>query len=195
MKADIINESRMSRMKKIRSFQVVDYSGSVLDEFIPTDKNAREALYEGFREKGVILPPYSSFKRRALRRRDMKVVCREWWMIFDYCGKRYKITVDVGSCYDGASVPVPFVMGNVSKFNQYVLIPALVHDALFALKLMSFEDANNIFSGLLRWNGINKLALGRYMLGVRSPIGRAIYRKGNAETHWLNGFVQFKEYE
>jgi len=195
MELKIVTKKRLSRMKKIRSFKIVEYSGSILDEFIPTDEAKRDVLYAGFRARGVKLPPYDSFERKALRKRDMKVVCRNWYMVFDYCGERYRIEFKKGACYDGASVPVPFVFGNVSKFNQYVSVASLVHDGLFALKLMSFEDSNNIFSALLRHEGINKLALARYMLGVRSPIGRMIYKRGDEKAHWLNGFVEFKKYE
>ena len=195
MELKIVTKKRLSRMKKIRSFKVVEYSGSILNEFIPTDKAKRDVLYAGFRASGIKLPPYDSFERRALRKRDMKVVCRDWYMIFDYCGERYKITFNTGSCYDGASVPVAMVGGNVSKFNQYVSIASLVHDGLFALKLMPFEDANNVFSALLRWQDLNKLALWRYMLGVRSFVGKLIYKKGNPDKHWLNGFVEFKKYQ
>lgn len=194
MEAKVITEKRISRMKKIRSFKVVEYSGSILDEFIPTDSAKRDVLYAGFRAEGVKLPQYSSFDRLALRKRDMKVICRDWYMVFDYCGRRYRIEFKTGSCYDGASVPVIFVLGNVSKFNQYVSIASLVHDGLFALQLMSFEDANNVFSALMRWQGLNKFALGRYMLGVRSPIGKLIYKKSEPKKHWLYDFVHFKEY-
>lgn len=187
----------ISRMKKIKSFKFESAISTPVVQFIPTQELPRDTLYREFELDGVTLPPYAQFKRRALRKRDMMVLCEPISIRFRYMGKSYEMNFKKGYCFDGASVPTMFVFGNVSKFNQYVLFAAMVHDALFALQLLGddklgFEDANNIFSAILRYQRINKFALLRYMLGVRSFVGWRLYKKSNPETSWLLDFVSFE---
>ncbi len=181
----------MNRMESIESFEVINYSGTPDTQFISTKKNARTKLYNEFLDEGIELPSYSAFKRKNLRKRDMMVLNEDWFMEFVYKGVKYRIDAKKGACFDGASVPTIFIFGNMSRFNQYVIIPALVHDILFATHKFSFEDANNIFSALLRWNEINKCVLAKYMLGVRVG-GKGIYNRSVPEDHWLWNFSECK---
>lgn len=191
MNFTVINSTRWNRLKAIRSFHILSDSGEPPTEFIPVDSDERDKLYYKYSLEGVTLPRYSSFDRKHLRKKDMKVLTADWSIKFRYKSEEYAMFFKKGFCFDGASVPVFFRMGNVTAHNSYVSKAAPVHDALFALKFMSYEDANNIFSGLLRDKDINKFALGKYMLGVRSPVGRKLYRKSDPETSWLKDFVEF----
>lgn len=180
------------RLEAIRSFEVIDYSGVIPSVYLSTHKETRLKQYEYFRERGIELPPYDSIKRKNLSKKDLKVFLDDWLIIFKYKNIEYKLTIKAGAITDDASVPTAFVFMNVTKHNQYVSIPAAVHDCLFALHLLSFEDANNVFSGLLRWNKIPKLALARYMMGVRSPVGKMLYKNNDPSKHWLKDFVDFE---
>ena len=191
MKLELMNNTRWNRLKAIRSFQLLADSGEPCTEFIPRDSDERDKLYYEYSLEGITLPRYSTFSRKHLRKRDMKVLTSDWTIKFRYKKEEYAMLLKKGFCFDGASVPLVFRMGNVTAHNSYVSKAAPVHDALFALKLMTYEDANNVFSGLLRDKGLNKFALVRYMLGVRSPIGRRLYRKSDPRKSWLKGFVEF----
>jgi len=128
--------------------------------------------------------------RESLRKEDMKVLESDWWITFEYKKKVYRLTLKRGACWDGASVPTGLVHGNVAKHTQRANIPSIVHDYLFCSRSLSFDDANNIFSGLLRWQGMNRGALAQYMIGVRSRKGRRIFIDGNPEAHWLPPFCE-----
>ena len=183
----------MSHLDDIKTFEFLSPIVTPDCQFIPKTEGARKIMYSSFMDSGITLPPYDSFTRRFLRRADMMVLNKGLEIRFRYKNQEYKMIFARGTCWDGASIPNVFVFGNASKFNQYVILASLVHDALFALHLMPYDDANNIFSAIMRAQGINKLALGRFMLGVRSRIGRRMYRRSNPDKHWMKGFVNLEK--
>jgi len=173
-------------------FKVIGCSGELPVEFISTNESVRETQYEQFKDRGIVLYPYCDIKRPMLLKRDLKVFLEDWWIEYQYEDVVYKLTYLAGGIFDEASIPIIFRCCNGTAHNQYVSIPSAVHDALFALHLMPFEDANNIFRELLEWKHIPRIVKGRLMMGVRSFLGRRLYRKNNPEEHWLNGFVKFE---
>ena len=181
----------MTRLEAIHSFRFLSSVQEPDAEFIPFKAPDRAVFYQKFAEQGIVLPDYNRFKRKFLRRRDMMTLMSPLNVRFAYKDREYSFTANEGACWDGASVPTMFVCCNVSKFNHYVILASLLHDAFFALHLMPFEDANNIFSAVLRYHDLGNLALLRYMMGVRSPIAHKLYRKSDVSGHWLNGFIDF----
>lgn len=182
----------MKRMDKIRSFEVLACSGEIPSEFISTNKAIRERQYNDFKDEGIILYPYKDIRRKHLLKRDLIVFNDEWWIIFRYLDVVYKLTIHKGAIQDGASIPLFARWFNTTAHNQYVSIPAAMHDCFFALHLFLFDDSNNIFSGALRYKKLNKFGIGKLMLGVRSSIGHRSYRNNKPEEHWLKDFVDFE---
>lgn len=125
---------------------------------------------------------------------DLCVLMRDWFMYFLYNGDNYSIAVKAGAIFDNASVPTVFVRRNLTKRGQHIQRAALVHDCLFALHLMPFEDANNVFAGIIEQTGLcNKLTQWAYTTAVRTPIGRKLYNENDPEKHWLRDYVEFRK--
>lgn len=184
----------MSRKDDISSFKVVDIGLPPLCYNLPVRDIRRVDLGYELSERGIGIPDYLTFRRENLRREDLVVFAETWWIVFRYKGKMYNLVIKPGAVIDYASVPRMIAHGKLSKRGQHVDEAAVLHDALFALKLMSYEDANNCFVGMLNWTGLcNKLQIGLYSFGVNTRVGRRIYESGDPDTHWLKDYVEFKE--
>lgn len=188
---------RKDRRAAVNSFKVVDVSLPPLTSFVPVDPVRRAKQWDWmYFTHGVVLPDYEVYKRRNLEYVDLIVFERDWWIIYEYNYKRYKVTVKPGAVIDSASVPTVFVRRNLTKRGQHIQEAAALHDSLFALKPFgySFDDANNLFEAMIRYTGISTdIARKFYMLGVRSPVGWKIYDEANPDKHWLKNFVEFEE--
>lgn len=180
----------MTRKQKIASFKVVHISNPPLTRFIPVNTKRRVELYES---NFLILPWYETFVRKNLEREDLYVVEEQWSITFEYMNKAYTLTVNPGAVYDVASVPKHFVRGGLTKRGQAIQEAALVHDCLFALQLLPFEDCNNVFRGMIDYTGLcNRLVSNLYM-AVRGRTGRTIYNNADPKKHWLKECVIFEE--
>ena len=182
----------MSHMDDIRTFKVIGCSGELPVTYLSTNKSIRDKQYKHFAKEGITLVPYADYKRTFLNKRDLKVFCKPWWIVFEYKGVVYKLIIGKGAVIDEASIPWFFRFGLGTAHNQYVSIPSGMHDVFFAMKLFSFDDSNNLFSAALRWKNTPKSVIGRLMMGVRSVFGKHSYRDNNPDTHWLKGFVKLE---
>jgi hypothetical protein len=183
----------MKRMDLIKSMEVIGHSPTIEVAYIPINKIYRDRLYESFKDEGITLPIYSKLKRKGLNQCDLLILLKDHWISFRYNGKMIHILCKKGFIFDGASVPKKFVMRSLVKIGPKVLLAALIHDTLFALQpdSISYDDANNIFSALLRYKGVNKFTIGLYCAGVRSFIGKRIYKSIDPSLSWMKEFVEF----
>ena len=182
----------MSHIHDIKTFEVLACSGELPVTYLSINKSIRDQQYKDFAEEGITLVPYDKYKRNFLNKRDLKVFCKTWWIVYRYKEVVYKLTIAKGAVIDEASIPWFFRFGLGTAHNQYVSIPSGMHDVLFAMKYMSFDDSNNVFSGALRWKKTPKPVIARLMMGVRSVFGKHSYNSNDPSTHWLNGFVNFE---
>jgi len=115
----------MTRKEKIASFRVVRISRPPLTSFIPVNDERRDRLYNHNCYDTYDIPDYSSFSRRNLKREDLYLLERRWWIVFSYCGEAYTLIVEPGAVYDVASVPKAFVHGGLTKRGQSIQEAAL----------------------------------------------------------------------
>jgi hypothetical protein len=96
-----------------------------------------------------------------------------------------------GFVWDLASVP-KFFRGIVDNDSQESIISAMCHDAMFTGHLLSFNEANDVFYGLLRLSGETPIKSRIYWLAVASPIGRMMYnRKTIKRAMWQMPYIGF----
>jgi len=175
------------------TFELLYAPDPIVTTFIPVERYRRERLYETMAKRGYKMPEYSSLTRMNMRAQDLMVIMEECSIIFKYNGKIYELVVYPSLVVDCASVPVSLVQGDLNKFGQHVEMAALVHDVLFNMQLLPFEDANNIFEGFLKHTGlIDNFTIRMYCMGVRSFVGKRLYKKNNPETSWMKGKFVWK---
>lgn len=175
-------------MRKTHSFKVLYDLDPIVTAFIPVEEEKRARLYKIMSDRGCELPEYSTLTRSNMRPQDLMVVLEECIIQFMYDDKIYELVVKPGLIFDCASVPNTLVQGDLNKFGQHVEMAALVHDILFNMQLLPFDDANNVFNGFLKHSKlIDNFTIGLYTMGVRSPIGKMLYMKNNPETSWMKG--------
>ncbi len=108
--------------------------------------------YEKIQEElGVELRPYNSFSDEF---RDYLNVLTEDFTIkltLDKGGVVY-MKLKKGFTYDYASVP-EWLRGRFPSNDRKMIVPALVHDALFDCSVFSFKQANKFFYQLMRIYG------------------------------------------
>jgi hypothetical protein len=177
------------------SFKVIDHGTPPETVYIPVDPARRQMLYK--RLDGVLgikMPKCESIVRGNMRQQDLMVLLSTWDMTFEYNGKTYKLTVYPGLVFDTASVPTFLVHGNLNKYGQQIEQAALVHDILFNQQLLPFRDANNVFEGVIEWEGMcSPLTRKLYKMGVDSPVGRVLYNKNKPEESWMRGYYEWNE--
>ena len=171
-------------------------------------------------EKGVDLPEFSQFKRDNLSVLELRLLQEDFTIKFTWRGVRYVLTLKAGYISDLASVP-GILRGLVDNDALIALIAAYcVHDPCFALQLLPFEEANDLFRDLVIYkieelylyqleeaNGHRKAVRAAkrwrrralrdarlYHFGVSTPIGRKIYHGGNPQTHWARPYVTLKSW-
>lgn len=175
-------------------FKVVAVSLPPLAYNLPVDKYRRAALYSYFNSRQVALPDYAGITRDNLHPEDLAIFDKTFRIKFRYNGGIYRLAIAPGAVFDFASVPKVFTHGTLSKRGQHVDIAAAVHDCLFALNLLPYEDANNVFIGLIDWLDLaSPLARRLYAFGVNTRKGKRIYDSSNPETHWLKDYVTFQK--
>lgn len=178
-----------------KHFNIVGFDGLLLPftTCLPVNNGQRSVLTNYLRAKfDIHILPYEIFERGNMRKQDLVVFTRDFNITFQYDGSTYHMTIKAGAVTDHASVPKVLVQGDLTKQGQHIETAATVHDALFALKLMTYKDSNNVFDGIIKQFGLtNRFNRWRYSLGVNSPVGRRLYRKNNPDTHWLRGYVTF----
>ena len=180
----------------IESYNVVGISSPPQTQFIPVNRQRREALIEEFKLRhDVELPNYDLIVRDHLHPCDLRVLCVEYSESYEYRGGLFRDTYYPGYITDGASIPTGLVIGSLTKEGQQIQEPAQAHDKDFADKLFSFKDCNRLFRARIEqqetWG--NKRAgrtKRRYSFGVGSFIGKRIFKKGKPHTNWMRGFYK-----
>jgi hypothetical protein len=76
---------------------------------------------------------------------------------FSYENDFIKVSVKSGFTTDGASIPRPFwsIIGN--PLEDDLLKPAIIHDGLYALKLLKREESDKLLKEMLLFNGTSKV--------------------------------------
>lgn len=189
----------MTRRQRRKTFKVMSISNMPVVQYISIHEGEREDLYREFKCDGITLPEYYKLNRLNMCKEDLLVLKEPWSITFEYQEegsdrvKEYNLFLDKGLIFDAASIPWFLTFGHLNKRGQQVLRPSLVHDVIFSLHLFSFNDCNNIFRGLLEYEGgAANVTKRRYFFGVNSPIGRIIYNKSNPEDSWHKKFVTKK---
>lgn len=100
-------------------------------------------------EKGVDLPEFSQFKRDNLSILELRLLQEDFTVKFTWRGVRYVLALKAGYISDLASVP-GILRGLVDNDALIALIAAYcVHDPCFALQLLPFKDANDLFRDII----------------------------------------------
>ena len=142
---------------------------------------------------GIIMPPISKLNRENMNKYELHVLLNDYQVSYETEGKKYTYKFRKGFIYDKASVPNA-LRSIVDNDSYLVAIAALVHDALFALHLLSFRDSDRHFYRLIRYAQSKQPRKDRrlwkaivYWFGVISPIGHRLYRKSVPHKHWNYG--------
>ena len=156
----------------------------------------------------VKLPRKSSLWRIGMSSDELYVLHHDYEVRFTYKKTNYRFKMLRGFIFDKASVP-PFLRSVVDNDDPDVMISAMCHDAMFALHLVPFKQANKMFYWIVKTVMLKKLSnivdkksrrkMRReiffkpklYFFGVATPIGKKIYNSCNPFDHWLNGYVIF----
>ena len=81
------------------------------------------------------------------------------------------IKLKKGFPFDFASVPA-WLRGRFPSNDSSMVLPALVHDALFDCKTFSFEQANKFYYEVMRMYGVGWWRAKMYYWGVSTGFGR-----------------------
>jgi hypothetical protein len=102
-------------------------------------------------ELGIDLQPYDSFDEEF--KDYLNVLCEDLTirLTLDKGGVIY-VKIKKGFTFDFASVP-EFLRGRFPSNDSKMIVPALVHDALFDCSIFSFERSNKFFYQLMRLYG------------------------------------------
>lgn len=173
-------------------------SGFITTSYVPVINHRRYELENHIGSTySKDMPLLNSFGRRGMRKQDVMALMAPYSVMFIVDETtRYVIDYEPGFLFDCASVPSFLVHGDLNKFGQAVELAALVHDTLFATKVLPFDECNSIFEGLLHHTGLlSKFTIKLYKLGVSSPIGKRIYNEGDPAKYWNNGLFKIWRFD
>ena len=175
------------------TFKLLYGEDPIITSFIPVNPIYRGKFYERMNVAGILIPDIGDISRENMREQDLMVVLSPVSIKLEYNRSVITINVKPGFVFDSGSVPVGLVHGDLNKFGQAIELPSLVHDILFATKVLPFSDANNIFVGLLKSTGLlSNATVLLYKIGVSSIVGRRIYNNGVPEKYWGRDYVEIK---
>lgn len=131
-------------------------------------------------ELGIDLQPYDSFDEQF--KDYLNILCEDFTikLTLEKGGAIY-IKLKKGFAFDFASVP-EFLRGKFPSNDSKIIVPALVHDALFDCAVFSFSQSNKFFYQLMRiynngwwrskvyyWAVCTKIARRRFEAPKRKP--------------------------
>ena len=128
------------------------------------------------KELGVELKPYFEFKKEF--RKYLNILCQDLTirLKLDKGGVIY-IKLKRGFSFDFASVP-EWLRGRFPSNDKNMIIPALIHDALFDCKTFSFSQSNKFYYQLMRLYKNGWWRSKFYYWGVCTDIARNRFEEG-----------------
>ena len=174
--------------KKVpKRFDVVGFDRYPVSQYIPMNKILRDRLYREY-DGSATLPSYGSYEKHI--RPELLMLMQDFRLKFIFGEDSFDMLIKKGTIWDGSSVPSLLEFGKVKRMSQYSLIASLVHDTNFSNAYFSFEEANEIFEGLLYFNEADNFTVFVHMLGLKL-FGRSRYNKA-AKLGKLVGFSTLK---
>jgi hypothetical protein len=139
---------------------------------------------------GLPLPSWSEFTTGPWGSDDYRVVFEAQIRVcWDHHGEVFglSITYHPGSITDFGSVPAP-LRGVVDNDEAAMVIPSMIHDALWSTRLIEFEMMNRLFFHSLRYCGMSWWRAALCWLAVSSSYARQRYYMDRPE--WVDQGIE-----
>jgi hypothetical protein len=130
-----------------------------------------------FQKRGVCVPTLQKIGGDD----TWNVLFRPYRLQFSCSYGRFEFLFFEGFTTDWASVPKAF-RGFIDNDDRNLMLPALVHDAMFKSKFFGtekqgFDTANDIFEELMEWADMKPSTIDAVLASVSSWIGWSVYKK------------------